>query len=344
VSFEPRFAVTDLIAAALTRLDRTRAFVDAAKLSEEWLATTRSRALLLEAYHATRIEGTRLTLEQAELILAGEAVPEVDPEDARELLNYRNASEFVNGYLNGSGPLTEGLIRDMHKRLMDGAAATPGEYRSVDGYVVKASTRQLMYQPPAAADVPALVGELLDWLNGERDIHPVVAAGVGQFQLAHIHPFSHGNGRAARALAMLVLSRSGYGLKGLVPISEHHDRNRTALSRALQGVRHSGMDLTGWLEFFAEGLATQLARVKSQVEREIQRAVVARHGLTERQAAAVGRVLEEGRLTIGDFERLCPGAPRRALQRELKQLADKGLLRRAGPANRPQYLAGSELE
>ena len=103
------------------------------------------------------------------------------------------------------------------------------------------------------------------------------------------------------------------------------------------------MDLTGWLEFFTEGLVIQLDAVTSQVEKEIRRNVVARHGLTERQAAAVGHVRQEGRLTIGDLAGLCPDAPRRALQRDLKELVDKGLLRRAGPANRPHYLAAAEL-
>ena len=39
------------------------------------------RALVLEAHHTTHIEGTRLTLEQSERLLAGEAVPEADPDD-----------------------------------------------------------------------------------------------------------------------------------------------------------------------------------------------------------------------------------------------------------------------
>jgi Fic family protein len=47
------------------------------------------RALILEAHHTTHIEGTRLTLEQAERLLEGLPVPEADPDDARELLNYR---------------------------------------------------------------------------------------------------------------------------------------------------------------------------------------------------------------------------------------------------------------
>jgi DNA-binding HxlR family transcriptional regulator len=41
-------------------------------------------------------------------------------------------------------------------------------------------------------------------------------------------------------------------------------------------------------------------------------------------------VLDEGRLTIQDFEALCPGVNRRTLQRDLKALVDKGLLAERG--------------
>jgi Fic family protein len=345
VSFAPRLAVTDALAAALTRAARARAFLDAARLSDGWLATMRARSMVREAYHATHIEGSRLTLEQAERIFSGDAVAE-EPDDARELLNYRDVFAFTCATVDDGALLTEGLVRELHTRLLDGVKrgeGTGGEYRSEDGYVIKAMTRAVVYRPPAAAEVPRLVGELLAWLNGgEPEVHPVVAAGVAQFQLAHIHPFVHASGRTARLLATLCLHRAGHDFKGLLAISEHHDRNRTAFSRAMQRVRDAGMDLTGWLEFFAEGLATRADAVRSLVDQEIRRDVIARHGLTERQAAAVGHVREEGRLAIGDFERLCPGTPRRLLQRELKQLVDKGFLRRAGPANRPHYLAGDE--
>ena len=102
--------------------------------------------VLLEAHHTTHIEGTRLTLEQAERLFAGQAVPEADPDDARELLNYRDAFEFVSGYLNDGGPITEGLIREIHRRLVAGVrggAAHPGEYRRVQNYVANSKPARL---------------------------------------------------------------------------------------------------------------------------------------------------------------------------------------------------------
>ena len=59
-------------------------------------------ALVLEAHHTTHIEGTKLSLDESERLLAGGPVHGADPEDVRELLNYRDAFEFVSAWL-GSG-------------------------------------------------------------------------------------------------------------------------------------------------------------------------------------------------------------------------------------------------
>ncbi len=329
MTFAPRFTVTHPITAALTRIERARGFLEAAKLSEDWIRRMGDRALVLEAHHTTHIEGTRLTLEQSERLLAGEAVPDADPDDVRELLNYRRAFELVAGFLGAGGPLTEGLIREIHRELVQGVrggSAAPGEYRRVQNYVVNSASGKVTYTPPPAHDVPRFMRELVGWLNDPGDVHPVLAAGAGQFQLVHIHPFLDGNGRSSRLLSTLCLYRAGYDFKRLFTISEYYDRDRAAFYRAIRTVRERDMDLTGWLEFFTDGLATQLDEVKARGERVIRADLLAReHGLSDRQAAALGQVFEAGRLTIQEFEALCPDANRRTLQRDLKSLVTKGL-------------------
>ena len=127
--FTPRFSITNAIAAALTEIERARGFLDAASLSDEWIDSMRSRAFLLEAHHTTHIEGTRLTIEEAADLLAGDDVPGADPDDTRELLNYRDAFKFVSTYLNDGGPITERLILEIHKHLVAGVrggSAAPG--------------------------------------------------------------------------------------------------------------------------------------------------------------------------------------------------------------------------
>jgi hypothetical protein len=62
----PRFSITNRITAGLTQIERARGFLDAATLSETWVERMSQRAVLLEAHHTTHIEGTQLTLTQAE--------------------------------------------------------------------------------------------------------------------------------------------------------------------------------------------------------------------------------------------------------------------------------------
>lgn len=339
--FKPIFTITNRITAGLTRIERARGFLEAATLSETWVREMGHRALILEAHHTTHIEGTRLTLEQAEQLLAGKSVPEADPDDVRELLNYKRAFEYVSNYLEDGGPITEGLVREIHKRLVEGVrggAAAPGEYRKIQNYVVNSVTGETVYTPPPAHDVPIMMTKLVDWLNQEQEVHPVLASGISQFQFVHIHPFLDGNGRTSRLLSTLCLYRAGYDFKRLFPISEYYDRDRPAFYRAIQNVRESDMDMTGWLEYFVKGLTTQLAEVRERGEQAIRRDVLVKeHRLSDRQAKALGHILEHGSLTIQDFQGLCPDVNRRSLQRDLKVMVDMGLLVSEGSTNKLVY-------
>lgn len=51
----------------------------------------------------------------------------------------KKAFGFASEYLEDGGPITEGLVGEIHKRLVEGVrggAAAPGEYRKIQNYVV----------------------------------------------------------------------------------------------------------------------------------------------------------------------------------------------------------------
>lgn len=339
--FKAIFKISNSITAALTEIERARGFLEAATLSDAWIREMGHRALVREAHYTTHIEGTHLTLAQADQLLGGEEVPGTDPEDAQELLNYRTAFEFVSEYLLSDSPFTEGLIRQLHRLLVEGVrggVAEPGEYRRVQNYVVNSETGETVYTPPLPQDVPALMAQLVAFLNRESDVHPVLVSGIAQFQLVHIHPFVDGNGRVSRLLSTLCLYRSGYDFKRLFTISEFYDRNRSGFYSALQSVRERNMELTCWLEYFVDGLATQLAEVKQLGEKAMRRdALVVEHNLTARQSLALAHILEQGFIDIQGYEALCPGVSRRTLQRDLKGMQEGGLLVVEGATNNLSY-------
>jgi len=346
VPLQPTFGITNAIAGNLTRIERARGFLDAARLSEDWIAGMQQRALVLEAHHTTHIEGTHLTLDQSERLLAGEKPSGVKADDAKEVTNYRKAVDLVADYLGSGDPVTEGLIREIHKRLVRGVrgnAAAPGEYRRIQNCVANSITKEIIYTPPSPQEVPPMMTELVSFLNkkelnAEQDVHPILVAGIAQFQLVHIHPFLDGNGRTARLLSMLCLYRKGYDFKRLFTLSEYYDRDRPGYYRAIQSVRQRNLDLTDWLEYFTLGLQWQLAQVQEKGETLIQLDVLAKkHKLSARQRIALELALLKTTFQIQDFEAKCPGVHRRSLQRDLAGLLEQGILEAEGATNRMVY-------
>ncbi|MBE9593761.1 MAG: Fic family protein, partial [Proteobacteria bacterium] len=211
----------------LLEIERARGFLEAAQLKGKWIREMQSEAIALEAHHSTHIEGTRLTLDQAKRILTGKEVPGVHLDDKKELLNYKKAMGFVSHYLEKESPISEGLIREIHKILVKGVrgdSADPGNYRKVQNYVVNAINNKIIYTPPPPYEVPHLMRELVEWLNTPIAVSPIIIAGTAQFQFVHIHPFVDGNGRTARLLCTLLLYKNGYDFKRLFSLSEFYDQ------------------------------------------------------------------------------------------------------------------------
>lgn len=96
--------------------------------------------------------------------------------------------------------------------------------------------------------------------------------------------------------------------------------------------------MTGWLDYFVDGLATQMKEVTERGKRVIRRdAIVQKYGLSARQALAVGYLFENRVIKIEDYEQLCPGTNRRTLQRDIKALLEKGILNIEGAARAVRY-------
>ncbi len=339
--FKPLFKISNQTANALTVIERVRGFLEAATLSQEWLEKMQNKALVLEAHHTTHIEGTQLTLKESEQLWQGQHLADVDPDDEKELLNYRDAFELVSSYGGDGELITEGLIREIHKRLVQGVrgdSATPSLYRKIQNYVANSKTKEIIYTPPPVYEISNMMQALLDWVNEEEAIHPVLVSGIARFHLVHIHPFLDGNGGTARLLSTLCLYRKGYGFKKLFTISEYYDRNRTDYYKAIQSVPENDMDTTGWLEYFLEGLAVQLRGIKALCKQAITQTLLAKqHHLSERQRLAFEHMATEGGLSIQQFEKMCPDVTRRTLQRELKDLIDKGLVESSGATSNLIY-------
>jgi len=331
--FKPKFDISTKINKTLVEIERVRGFLDAVKLKDDWIADMQKRVLILESHHSTHIEGTALSLKQAKSILEGKKVKGINRDDEKELLNYKKAMDFISKYLGKEDPITEGVVRELHKitvKSVRGSQADPGNYRRIQNYVVNSRTREVIYTPPKPLEVPHLMRNFVAWINKTEDISPILVAGIAQFQFVHIHPFIDGNGRTARLLSTLILYKTGYDFKRLFTISEYYDKDRPSYYKAIQSVRNNNMDMTAWLEYFVDGLRSQMKEIQKKGEQLIKQDVklqkLKKTGLNKRQEKAVKHLIIKGTLSVNEYQSVA-SCIRRTAQRDLEELVEKSVIK-----------------
>ncbi|MBN2325342.1 MAG: Fic family protein [Spirochaetes bacterium] len=345
MTFKPKYTITPKINKALVEIERVRGFLDAVTLKDDWVSDIQAKALLLESYHSTHIEGTAINLEQAQDILAGKKVKGVSRDDEKELLNYKKAMDFISKYLGKDDPISEGLVRELHKILVRGvrgSEAQPGSYRKIQNYVANSRTKEIIYTPPPPLDVPYLMRDCVEWINAHlEEVSPVLTAGIAQFQFVHIHPFVDGNGRTARLLSTLILYKTGYDFKRLFTISEYYDKDRPAYYTAIQSVRKSKMDMTSWLEYFVDGLRSQMKEIQGKGKKIITADKVVKRfedkGMNDRQVKIIRYLVVNAKITNDECQKLC-GSIRRTATRDLSSLVEKGVIEMKGELKGAYYV------
>lgn len=275
--WRPRYILTPAIARGLMAIEAARAVVERAPLPPLAEAELRRRARIRSTHYSTRIEGNRLTLAEAESVIAGsQTVFRGRERDVREVQNYWNALLRVEEWAAQKTPLTEELIRRLHALVEPGPRSRPTPYRDGQNVIREAASGAIIYLPPEAADVPGLMAGLVAWIQrAEREGLPApLIAALAHYQFVTIHPYFDGNGRTARLLATYILHRGGYGLHGFFSLEEHHARDLAGYYGSLATHPHHNYyagraetDLTAWLEYFIGTLAHVFTAAQAEAER-----------------------------------------------------------------------------
>jgi Fic family protein len=208
--FKPNFRRTDLLIEMIARIEVARDRVLRAPIVPRWEAELRREALVRSAHHSTSIEGNPLSLDEVTDLLAGRDVL-AHPRDRQEVLNYAEVLRYIDRrFLGQERPVTEETILHLHALVVKDVLppAEVGQYRRIPVVVGVPATGEVVYRPPDWEDVPRLMAGLVAWLNSPETaaLMPVLEAGIVHYELVHIHPFTDGNGRTARALATLILA------------------------------------------------------------------------------------------------------------------------------------------
>jgi Fic family protein len=346
-SWQPRYAITPSIARGLIEIESARTIVESTPVPLAVQAELSRRTRLRSTHYSTRIEGNRLTLQEAEEVISGRRRHFHGRErDVAEVRNYWTALTRVEEWAEKRKPITEDTIRRIHAMVMSGSRAKPTSYRTEQNVVRDSATGAIVYMPPEAHDVPTLMREMVEWINrAEKEgIPAAIVVGLAHYQFGTIHPYYDGNGRTARLLATLILRRTGYGLQGMFSLEEYHARDIDAYYRALDVGRHHNYymgraeaDLTSWLEYFVGILSAVFTAAKEEALRCAQEGIPCEpeelRRLDHRAWMVIALFARREVITTSDVATTL-GLSERMARVLLKQWVQAGWLVVANPSNR----------
>ena len=256
MAFVPQFTITHKLLALSEEIAVLRERIQRSAVELSWIPALQKDSRARNVHASTSIEGNPLTLEQVRAIEEGRPLMAADDRSQREVLNYFAGLRYVEKNANKKTIRHEDLFK-LHRILAEDVMdqGDAGRYRSI-------AVRVGDYMPPPPGDVSGQMMELLDWWNKESvRLSPVVSSAILHHRFESIHPFADGNGRTGRALSLWELYRRGFDTHHIFSVDEFYWEDRPRYYSELDAVRRDGDDLTGWLEYSAEGLCVTLERV-----------------------------------------------------------------------------------
>lgn len=167
---------------------------------------------------------------------------------------------------------SETAFRELHRCGTLFLLNRPGEYRDVPVQVANVRTGEVIYQAPAADQVPSLMTSFFEelsriWQNGDA----LDAASFALWRINWVHPFKNGNGRTARAFCYACLNaRLGVILPGTTTVIDQIMLTRADYEAAIRIADHAvatdpnARDLTQMKDYLNGLLQIQIGSISEQ--------------------------------------------------------------------------------
>jgi len=341
--FKPIYKTTNRIIKYISEISAARELIINASLLPQWEVKLRKEAIVKMAHHSTSIEGNPLTLEQVKKLISGKKIGAWQ-KDRDEVLNYIKVLEYIDklGEEN-TKDITEKNILRIHqintKDILPKEQS--GHYRKIPVAVVN-GLGEVVFQPPSVNKVPGLMKDFVSWLNSDsaNELYPVILSGISHYEFVRIHPFVDGNGRTARALSTLILYLKGFDTKRFFALDDYYNEERKRYYAALQTVDPKTLDITKWLEYFCEGVAVSMNKVKETIlQLSLDKRVKDKRGqifLNERQIKILKYLQTNPRINSSEIQKMF-SVSRETANRIIRILLEKKLIKRSGKGKATYY-------
>jgi Fic family protein len=260
---------------------------------------------------------------------------------------------MVDATRNFEAPITAERLSGWHaalfptgrsgmSRITVGAwrTAESGPMRVVSGPIGR---EKVHYEAPTAERLEAEMESYLQWFNAPPNLDPVLKAAIAHFWFVTIHPFEDGNGRIARAIADMALSRADETKDRFYSMSSGIEAERTDYYFQLESAQRGDGDITEWLVWFLDCLDRTIDDANKKLSSVLHKArlwqQINLNPVNDRQRNVINRMLEafEGHLTTSKYAKLAKCSNDTAL-RDIRELLARGIIaKNAGGGRSTSY-------
>jgi Fic family protein len=318
-----------------------------------WLGALRRQWRAASAESSIEIEGFHVPADETVALTSGTEPADPGDEDRTALSGYARAMDHVG--VMADDPTfrwDQRVVLDLHfDACYYQKGKGPGQYRRRGIEVTGPTGEPPAYVGPPAEQVPALMSEVVEWLDrGDPDAHLVVRAAMAHLNVVSVHPFSDGNGRISRILQSLVLARGGLLAPEFVSIEEYLGRNTGAYYATLQAVQggryQPERDATSWVRLcVAAHLEQARLRLRQLADASARWAcletLVEQRGWPDRLVIALEQSFFAGtdRATYAAEADVSTATA----SNDLRRLVDAELIASRGRGRSTRYIAGERL-
>lgn len=321
----PKYFLTPKMSKLLSHIEASKEVVNSVSIPIAVEQNIRRKSILNSSLFSARIEGNPLLPDDL-LSLPSKDLKKIEVTNILRAINWinqRTARDIsikdvltLHGYVMKSIEYEElGKFRTKHEGIFSSGGA-------------------VIYHAPPPSLIPKHMERLLKYLNSDKETLAPVKAIISHYVFEKIHPFADGSGRVGRLLLMMVLAKSGYGFKGILPFEEKIDKKRELYYKMLEEPER---DITDYLEFMLEIIDGASSEAKGLV---LEKRKVENFEFLLPRRGEIFQIIKDHKLINIDFlKRRFSKINERTLRNDLKKLTDNNLIQKLGSTRGVYYKA-----
>lgn len=288
---------------------------------------------------STRIEGSKMTDEEIDVLLKRIDITKLDDRDSQEVVGYFETLDTISESYKDIN-ISESNIKSLHNLLMKFSTKDQwhkGNYKQHNNAVEATfpdGSKQIIFQTTETGFATEdAMKSLVEWYGSETEVHPLIKTAAFAYEFLSVHPFQDGNGRLSRLLSTLLLLQNGYKWVQYISFEheiEHRKSQYYSVLRSCQAQRPNE-NITEWIAFFLDALKN----IQSQLMLKLK-VSGSEAQLNPREKSIITLVANYPGIKSGEIAEKS-GIPAPSVKRILAELLNKGLLEKISSGRATSY-------